>query len=266
MPVRIAIGMAVTVIALAVAGRRFHWLSPPDPRRPAGARPGTRQHLPARPRPSSTRSPGSASSRSGPFPGSPTSSRCGASRSCCSRSSRPTAASSEGLPHPGHRHLVVARVPRGLLHRRGPGGLGHLHGHPAQERPGPQGALQPLLRLPHRGGVAGPAMIAAVMVTLLLYRAAQVDTKATHSPTARLGLRVPRGRQRAAPAGERRSTASSSHGLPHPQHRRDHRLPRLRGVLEAPAHLPGADQRGVLPAAARARRRSTRRRTWTWRT
>ena len=27
MPVRIAIGLAVTVIALAVAGRRFHWLS-----------------------------------------------------------------------------------------------------------------------------------------------------------------------------------------------------------------------------------------------
>ena len=27
MPVRIAIGLAVTVIALAIAGRRFYWLS-----------------------------------------------------------------------------------------------------------------------------------------------------------------------------------------------------------------------------------------------
>ena len=27
MPVRIAIGMAVTVVCFAIAGRRFHWLS-----------------------------------------------------------------------------------------------------------------------------------------------------------------------------------------------------------------------------------------------
>ncbi len=48
--------------------------------------------------------------------------------------------------------------------------------------------------------------------------------------------------------GQPRHRPRSRDGLPDPEHRRHHRLPRLPLLLQAPAHLPGADQRGRLPA------------------
>ena len=108
-----------------------------------------------RPRPSSPRSPDSASCSSGRCRASPTSSRCGASRSCCSRSSRPTAASSGGLPHPAASGPALIGFIEDFFAVAVLVALVRLLGHPAPERPGPRAARVPLLRLAHRGGLAG---------------------------------------------------------------------------------------------------------------
>ncbi len=109
-------------------------------------------------------------------------------------------------------------------------------------------------------------MIAGVMVTLLLYRGAQVNTDADAVPLRRLGLRLARG-------GGRRSAALGSGvnsvlgtvflllnvavivGLPG-----------LRLLLQAPAHLHGARSTWPSPAGPGRSAAWTRRRTWTWRT
>ena len=122
MPIRIILGIGVTLVGFGIAAVRFHWLSrlirsgKPDPSR-------TRGSIGPRPRRRSPRSPASASCCSGRCPAWRTSSPCGASRSCSSRSSRPTATSSTStstsrLSAPG----TGARLHRGLLHRRRPGG------------------------------------------------------------------------------------------------------------------------------------------------
>ncbi len=109
-------------------------------------------------------------------------------------------------------------------------------------------------------------MIAGVMITLLLYRAAQVNTVDPTPVPLRLGrVRLPRRGQAAAPAG-RGHQRRAGHGVPHPQHGRHLGLHRLRRLLEAPPHLPGPHQRGLLPPAPGPGRPRQDARTWTWRT
>ncbi len=94
------------------------------------------------------------------------------------------------------------------------------------------------------------AMIAGVMITLLLYRAAQVNTGnfpygwwafASHGISRALAPARDRGEQRHRDGGPAR------------QHRHHHQLPGLHLLLEAPAHLRGPHQRGHLSAPPRPR-------------
>ena len=107
-------------------------------------------------------------------------------------------------------------------------------------------------------------MIAGVMITLLGYRAAQSTPTGPSSPTT-TGPSPPTG---SGPGWHPSGAAQQrpGDGLPAPEHRRHHRLPRLPVLLEAPPHLPRPHQRGLLPAARGPSGRSTRRPTWTWRT
>ena len=81
------------------------------------------------------------------------------------------------------------------------------------------------------------AMIAGVIITLLLYRGAQVNT-ATRPVPVRLGrLRLPRHRQAPPPPRVPGVNSDPGHRLPHPQHGRHLGLHRVRLLLQAPAHL-----------------------------
>jgi hypothetical protein len=94
-------------------------------------------------------------------------------------------------------------------------------------------------------------MIAGVMITLLLYRGAQVNTDPTQFPYG-WGALARRG-QDPCPARSRYELGAGDR-LPVAQHRGHLGLHRLRLVLEAPAYLLCAHQRRLLPAAAGSRR------------
>ena len=155
----------------------------------------------------------------------------------------------EDLPLPRDRPVGLGRLRGGLLRRHGPGRPGRLLHHPDQERPGPQGAPVPLLRLAHRRRLGRPGH----------------DRRRHHHPAAlpgrpgehrrpppvplRLGrLRLPRHRQ-AAPPGRPGDQQRPGHHLPDPERGRHLGLHGLRLLLQAPAHLHGPHQRGLLPPA-----------------
>jgi hypothetical protein len=78
---------------------------------------------------------------------------------------------------------------------------------------------------------------------------AQVNTGRPPPVPLRLGrLRLPRHRQ-AAPPGRPRDQRRPGHHLPDPERGRHLGLHRLRLLLQAPAHLHGPHQRGLLPPA-----------------
>ena len=96
-------------------------------------------------------------------------------------------------------------------------------------------------------------MIAGVMITLLLYRGAQVNTDPDPVPL-RLGrLRLPHRGQAPGPARCRHELGAGDRLLA-PQHRHHLGLHRLRLVLQAPAHLLCADQHRLLAPPAGPRR------------
>ena len=150
MPVRIIIGLAVTVIGFGIAARRFHWLSKlirsgkKDPNRTRG----------------------------------PISRKVEAETVEVAGQRKLLQWTVPGLAHfftmwgftillltiieaygdlfnkyfhiPGHRDLELGRLHRGLLHRGGPARPHHLLHHPPEERPEPARAQVTLLRLPPR--------------------------------------------------------------------------------------------------------------------
>ena len=95
-------------------------------------------------------------------------------------------------------------------------------------------------------------MIFNVIWTLLLYRGAQINTGVF--PFGDGGVRLAGGRRRARAAGRGRQRGARDGRHPAAD-RRDPRLPGARGLLQAPAHLHRAAQRAV---QARARTRSAR--------
>ena len=93
---------------------------------------------------------------------------------------------------------------------------------------------------------------------------AQVNTDPTQFPYG-WGAFASHARGQAAGPARRRHQRRAGHGVPPPQHRHHLGLHRLRQLLEAPAHLLRPHQRRLL-AAPRPWAASTARPTWTWRT
>ena len=178
MPLRLALGLGITAVMFAIAGRRFFWLYQPDLGRAAGG---------ARPVPATC-----------PSGSRPSWSRWAARRSCCSGPSPAlahaftfwgftilflTIIEAYGclfqrdfhIPLIGHTAVIgfledffavaVHRLPAGL------------RGHPGQALAQAGEPAVPLLRLAHRGRLAGAADdLRGDRSSLLLYRAAQVNT------------------------------------------------------------------------------------------
>ena len=211
MPVRIILGMAITVLGFGVAGSAVSLALQAHPFGQAGPGPDPGQHQSAGRRPRSPRWPGSASCCNGRSPAlAHFFTMWGFTILLLTIIEAYGALFQKDFHFPRHRDLGLGRVRRGLLRRRGAGGAGRLHRHPAQERPGSAASASPASTgpTPARPG-SSSAMIAAVMITLLLYRAAQINT-VPRLPLRLVGVRLPRRRQAAAPAGHRASTACSS--------------------------------------------------------
>ena len=100
------------------------------------------------------------------------------------------------------------------------------------------------------------ALIAAVIVTLLVYRGAQQNTGVFPYPHA-LGVRVLGRRAGPAPARLRRQQRPRGDLHPAPARRRPG-VPGDRHLLQAPAHRPGPAEHHVLPSPERAWGRSSR--------
>ena len=94
-------------------------------------------------------------------------------------------------------------------------------------------------------------MIALVVITLLLYRAAADQHR--RLPLRLVGIRLPRHRPGPAPA---RAVGQSDarDGVPGSERDRDRVVSGLRRVLQAPSHLHGTLERRLLPPAHPARR------------
>ena len=119
--------------------------------------------------------------------------------------------------------------------------------------PARKAALEPLLRLAHGAAWLVLAYIAAVMVTLLMYRAAQVNTGYFPYGDSRWAFASHTVASWLAPLGTTANSAIETTFL-------ILNIAVIASflvfvvVLEAPAHLPRAGQRGVLAPTARARR------------
>ena len=137
---------------------------------------------------------------------------------------------------------------RGLLHLRRAGGAGRVRHHPPEERPAAPRAQVPFLRVPHRRRLARPPHDRPGHDHAAPLPRRAGEHRALPVPL-RLGrLCLPR-RGQAARSPGRGHQRRAGHGVPHPQRGRHLGLHRLRGLLEAPPHLPGAHQRGLLPPA-----------------
>ncbi len=156
MPVRIILGMAVTVIGFGIAARRFHWLSRlircgqarpvphPGPHQPQGRGGGHRGGRAAQ-----------APAVDDPRPG-PLLHHVGLHHPAADHHRGLRRPLQQVLPHPRHRNLGLGRLHRGLLRLRRPRRPGRLRRHPAQECPVPPRAQVTLLRHAHRRRLAGP--------------------------------------------------------------------------------------------------------------
>ena len=266
MPVRIAIGLAVTVIAVVIAGRRFHWLS--------------RLVRAGQPAPDRTR--GSLRPRG---------------RGRGNRGGRPAQAPQvDGAGNLAHFFTMWGFTILLLTIIEAYGDLFTKYFHiPGIGTWSWIGFLEDffivavlvamvifsIIRLKnaparkHRlsrfyGSHTGAAwltlaFITAVMITLLLYRRCPGGHPTDAVPLQRLGLRLAPGGQRAAPAGRRREQRPGDR-LPAPEHRRHRGLLGVRVLLQAPAHLRGPASTWPSPAGRGRSGHSTRRPTWTWRT
>ena len=147
--VRIILGLGVTVVGFGIAGRRFHWLSrlirsgKPAPER-------TRGSILPKAEAEVTEVAGQRKllqvDHSGPGP---LLHHVGLHHPAADHRGGLRGPLPEDLPLPRDRPVGLGRLRGGLLRRHGPGRPGGLLHHPAEERPGPQGAPVPLLRLAH---------------------------------------------------------------------------------------------------------------------
>ena len=169
------------------------------------------------------------------------------------------------LPHSRHRHLELGRLRRGLLRLRRPPRAHHLLHHPPDAgAPAPRAQVA-LLRLPHRRRLAGPPHDRRRHHHAAPLPRRPDQHRAEPVPLRPRRLRLPRRRPRAAPARFRRQLGAR-HRLPHPQHRDHLGLHRLHRLLQAPAHLHWRPSTSPSPAAPAPSARWAARPTWTWRT
>ena len=179
----------------------------------------------------------------------------------------------------GHRDLGSAVQPRLLLPRHREDDLARLPGRPVRHRraarhrvlrfqpgraqPRPPGAQEPLLRLAHRPGLGRPRadLLRRLHAVRLPRRADQHRPLPVRQgpPRQLVGVHLQRVRpgHEALRAHRERRARDDVHPA---QHRRHHRLPGARHLLQAPAHLHRADQRahqaraeGARPAGHHAR-------------
>ncbi len=164
-----------------------------------------------------------------------------------------------GVRHPGHglprglrsvvqgglrdlvgRALGGSGVPAG--HDRGavPDLARGVRGDPHPQRPGAREAGQPVLRLPHRWGVADPVHDLQRVVDAVLLPGRVLG--AGHLPLQVRRVGVDRARAPLHGSVHRRARGGREH-RPAAAHRRDARLPDHHRLQQAPAHLRRADQR-----------------------
>ncbi len=251
MPIRIILGLGLTVVGFAIAARRFHWLS-------RLIRAGQARPLPhAGPDHPQGRGRGRRGCRAAQAPpvdgagARPLLHDVGLHHPVCSRSSRPTATSSTSTST--YRAsapwawlgfvedffacaVLVALVTFSIIR-----------------------LIQAPSRLERKsrfyGSHTGAAwlvllMIAGVIITLLLYRGAQVNTNPTQFPYGNWAFASHAVASWLHPLGSGRQRRAR-HRLPHSQHRHHLGLHRLHRLLEAPAHLHGSHQRRLLPPSPR---------------
>ena len=156
MPVRIILGIGVTVIGFGIAGRRFHWLSrlirsgKKDPAR-------TRGPLSRKAEAEVTEVAGQRKLLQWTVPGlAHFFTMWGFTILLLTIIEAYGDLFNKTSTSPGIGHVELGRLHRGLLRRRRPPRPHHLRHHPAEERPEPAGAQVPLLRLAHRCGLARP--------------------------------------------------------------------------------------------------------------
>ncbi len=253
---RMIVGLGLTVIAFAVAGRRVWWLKrlaftgQPAPERLEYAR----EH--PRDRPGDAADRGDRAAQAAEVDGAGHGARghvLGLHRPAADDHRGVRRAVLADVRDPGDRALGGDRVHRGPVRRRGPGRHHHLHGHPAPQQPAQGGPRLAVLRLPHprRLGRARDDHRGHHHAADLPGRAGE-HRGVPLRERRRLAVRVLGGRQVAAPS--RLRGQQRPRGRVHPGSARgDHGVPGRRVLLQAPAHLPGPAERAVLPPPERAR-------------
>ena len=153
--IRLVVGLAMTVAALAVSGRRAHWLYRLIRIGPAGRRPqGPARRAPARAAGGGVR-PAQAAAVVRAGPRAPLH-VLGLRDPASVYLEAYGALFDPGLPHPADRPLAGAGVPAGHDRGAGAGLARRLRGDPDPQRARAEGAGVPVLRLAHRRGLADP--------------------------------------------------------------------------------------------------------------
>src|SRR5271163_4082883 len=152
------------------------------------------------------------------------------------------------LPHPDHRAMGRAGLPAGLLRHGGLPRYRHLRGHPYSAQPARDRPVVAVLRLPCRRRLVDP--VHDLQRHLDLRAGPRVRGQQRHAPLRQGRIPLTDIRHDPASAWPHRQRSSGNRG-PAVAHRRHARVPDHRAALQAPAHLPGADQRHVQAAARR---------------